>query len=109
MRDRSRSDSGSKQSSYLSHNSVKWKDSEVVGSDSSSDFVSDDFGHSGSQAVALRSSGTFDSSGSTGPEPAILIMGVTGSGKSSFISRLTDDDIAIGHSLESCKQACNAK
>jgi signal recognition particle GTPase len=34
---------------------------------------------------------------------AILIMGVTGSGKSSFISRFTDDDVKIGHSLESCK------
>lgn len=33
---------------------------------------------------------------------AILVMGITGSGKSTFISRLTTDDVTIGHSLESC-------
>ncbi|KAF2745785.1 hypothetical protein M011DRAFT_459693 [Sporormia fimetaria CBS 119925] len=33
---------------------------------------------------------------------AILIMGVTGSGKSTFISRLTEANVGIGHSLESC-------
>lgn len=34
---------------------------------------------------------------------AILVMGITGSGKSTFISRLTTDDVTIGHSLESCE------
>jgi ribosome biogenesis GTPase A len=35
-------------------------------------------------------------------ELGVLIMGVTGSGKSTLISRLTDQDVGIGHSLESC-------
>lgn len=30
-------------------------------------------------------------------------MGLTGAGKSAFISRLTEQDIAIGHTLRSCK------
>ena len=35
---------------------------------------------------------------------AIAFMGVTGSGKSSFIKAMTRrDDIVIGHALESCK------
>ncbi|KAH7357642.1 P-loop containing nucleoside triphosphate hydrolase protein [Pyrenochaeta sp. MPI-SDFR-AT-0127] len=32
----------------------------------------------------------------------ILIMGLTGAGKSTFISQLTRQDVEIGHSLESC-------
>ncbi|KAH7123528.1 P-loop containing nucleoside triphosphate hydrolase protein [Dendryphion nanum] len=35
-------------------------------------------------------------------ELAILLMGVTGSGKSTFISRLTGQNVEIGHSLGSC-------
>ena len=33
----------------------------------------------------------------------IAVMGVTGSGKSSFISSLTNGKAAVGHSLESCE------
>ncbi|KAF2174954.1 hypothetical protein K469DRAFT_684828 [Zopfia rhizophila CBS 207.26] len=43
----------------------------------------------------------FQQSSSTS-DLAILIMGVTGSGKSTFISRLTEQSVEIGHSLESC-------
>ena len=32
----------------------------------------------------------------------IMLMGVTGSGKSSLISLLTEQDVGIGHSLEAC-------
>ncbi|KAJ6192387.1 P-loop containing nucleoside triphosphate hydrolase protein [Bipolaris maydis] len=32
----------------------------------------------------------------------ILVMGLTGAGKSTFISQLTNQDAEIGHSLESC-------
>ena len=34
---------------------------------------------------------------------AIVLMGVTGSGKSSFISLLTDEPAEVGHSLQSCQ------
>ena len=41
------------------------------------------------------------------PDPdrvGIAFMGITGSGKSSFIKALTGrSDIAVGHSLEACK------
>jgi ATPase subunit of ABC transporter with duplicated ATPase domains len=33
----------------------------------------------------------------------IAVMGVTGAGKSSFISLLSDEDIGIGHGLQSCE------
>ena len=33
----------------------------------------------------------------------IAIMGVTGAGKSTFISLLSDQEIEIGHGLQSCK------
>lgn len=33
----------------------------------------------------------------------IAVMGVTGVGKTSFISLFTDDDLVIGHSLEACE------
>ena len=33
----------------------------------------------------------------------IAIMGVTGAGKSTFISLLTHEKIEIGHGLQSCK------
>ena len=33
----------------------------------------------------------------------VLVMGLTGVGKSSFISKVVGDDIGIGHELESCK------
>ncbi|KAF2796476.1 hypothetical protein K505DRAFT_359286 [Melanomma pulvis-pyrius CBS 109.77] len=36
------------------------------------------------------------------PDVAILVMGLTGAGKSTFISRLTQEAVEIGHSLESC-------
>lgn len=34
--------------------------------------------------------------------PAILFMGLTGAGKSTFISHLTSQPIAVGHDLDSC-------
>jgi type IV secretory pathway VirB4 component len=34
-------------------------------------------------------------------------MGVTGSGKSTFISKLADQAVTIGHGLESCMPAPN--
>jgi ABC-type multidrug transport system ATPase subunit len=33
----------------------------------------------------------------------IAFMGITGAGKSTFISLLTDEEIEIGHGLQSCK------
>lgn len=33
----------------------------------------------------------------------IAVMGVTGSGKSTFIQYFTEEPLHIGHSLESCK------
>lgn len=33
----------------------------------------------------------------------ILVMGMTGSGKSTFISQYTNKDVSIGHGLYSCK------
>jgi predicted GTPase len=32
----------------------------------------------------------------------IAIMGVTGAGKSTFISQLTNEEVEVGHHLESC-------
>ena len=36
----------------------------------------------------------------------IAVFGLTGTGKSSFISKLTGKEVKIGHSLQSCKQYC---
>lgn len=33
----------------------------------------------------------------------IAVMGVTGAGKSTFISTLTDEEVEIGHDMESCE------
>lgn len=33
----------------------------------------------------------------------IAVMGVTGAGKSTFVSLLSGEDIEIGHGLQSCK------
>lgn len=47
--------------------------------------------------------------GITKPMPRdmfFLVMGRTGSGKSTFISRCIGHDIDIGHGLESCKFPC---
>jgi len=33
----------------------------------------------------------------------IAVMGVTGAGKSTFISLLSNEEIKIGHGLQSCK------
>lgn len=44
--------------------------------------------------------------GVTKPDPMdifILVLGKTGSGKSTFISRCTGKDAAIGHGLNSCE------
>jgi ABC-type multidrug transport system ATPase subunit len=32
----------------------------------------------------------------------VAVMGVTGAGKSTFISLLSDEEIEIGHGMESC-------
>jgi signal recognition particle receptor subunit beta len=32
----------------------------------------------------------------------IAVMGITGSGKTTFISHFADKDVEIGHGLESC-------
>lgn len=42
-------------------------------------------------------------------ELAIIVMGVTGSGKSTFISRLTEDNVSVGHSLGSCNEHCSTR
>ena len=36
------------------------------------------------------------------PDVIIMVMGMTGSGKSSFINLLSDQDVVVGHSLTSC-------
>src|SRR6202044_2750014 len=35
----------------------------------------------------------------------IAVMGVTGAGKSSFISLLSDKTVAVGHDLQACTQS----
>ena len=35
---------------------------------------------------------------------AIAVMGLTGSGKSTFINLLVDQEVTIGHGLVSCKR-----
>lgn len=32
----------------------------------------------------------------------VMVMGITGVGKSTFISKLTGEDVGIGHDLASC-------
>ncbi|CZR65995.1 uncharacterized protein PAC_15895 [Phialocephala subalpina] len=39
---------------------------------------------------------------------AIMLMGITGSGKSTFIASLTDEKSRVGKSLESCTKICEA-
>jgi ABC-type proline/glycine betaine transport system ATPase subunit len=39
----------------------------------------------------------------------IAIMGVTGAGKSTFIALLCDEEIEIGHGLQSCESFCEFK
>lgn len=44
--------------------------------------------------------------GVTKPNPTdrfFLVMGMTGSGKSTFIGRCTGRDVTVGHSLYSCE------
>lgn len=44
--------------------------------------------------------------GVTKPSPNdrfFLVMGMTGSGKSTFIGRCTGEDVTVGHGLYSCK------
>ena len=36
-------------------------------------------------------------------DATIAVMGLTGSGKSTFISKLVGDEVVIGHQLESCE------
>lgn len=36
---------------------------------------------------------------------AILVMGLTGSGKSTFIRAASGQDVAVGHGAESCRYA----
>lgn len=33
----------------------------------------------------------------------IAVMGVTGAGKSTFVSNLTDETVTVGHDLEACE------
>jgi predicted GTPase len=35
----------------------------------------------------------------------VLVMGLTGAGKSFFINKLTDQDVQIGHQLRSCRSS----
>lgn len=40
------------------------------------------------------------------PRPSdifVAVMGMTGSGKSTFISLCTGEDVAVGHDLQACK------
>ncbi|KAF2624832.1 hypothetical protein BU25DRAFT_314465, partial [Macroventuria anomochaeta] len=37
----------------------------------------------------------------------IIVMGLTGAGKSAYISRLTEQNVAIGHTLQSCTTKVN--
>ena len=49
-----------------------------------------------------------DTKSSGGPSSnniVIAVFGLTGTGKSSFISKLTGKDLQIGHGLQSCKPA----
>ncbi len=41
-------------------------------------------------------------------ENAILVMGCTGSGKSSFIATMTGASVEVGHSLKSCMHSAAA-
>ena len=46
------------------------------------------------------------------PDPLdrfFLVMGMTGSGKSTFISRCSGKDVHIGHGLYSCKSSATTK
>ena len=36
-------------------------------------------------------------------DPLFVVMGVTGAGKSTFISLLSEDDVEVGHGLQSSK------
>lgn len=45
------------------------------------------------------------------PDPSdrfFLVMGMTGSGKSTFIARCVGQDVTIGHGLYSCKSLFSA-
>ncbi len=40
-------------------------------------------------------------------DAVVLVMGITGSGKSTFISELVKEDVQIGHDLTSCTSGVN--
>ncbi|KAF2652457.1 hypothetical protein K491DRAFT_663659 [Lophiostoma macrostomum CBS 122681] len=46
--------------------------------------------------------------GRSWPDIAVLVMGLTGAGKSTFISQLTRANVEISHSLQSCTTEVNA-
>ena len=48
--------------------------------------------------------GSKSSATSSSNDIVIAVFGLTGSGKSNFISKLTGKDVAIGHGLQSCEQ-----
>jgi ABC-type proline/glycine betaine transport system ATPase subunit len=50
--------------------------------------------------------------GVTKPNPGdkfFLVMGMTGSGKSTFVGRCTGEDVTVGHGLYSCKSLSNCR
>jgi ABC-type proline/glycine betaine transport system ATPase subunit len=50
--------------------------------------------------------------GITKPDPDdkfFLVMGMTGSGKSTFVGRCTGEDVTVGHGLYSCNIFPNLK
>ncbi len=43
----------------------------------------------------------------TSSDAVVLVMGITGSGKSTFISELVEEDVQVGHDLTSCTSGVN--
>jgi putative ribosome biogenesis GTPase RsgA len=52
---------------------------------------------------------TFYRSSDSAARSAVLVMGITGVGKSTFISKLVGEDTGIGHELTSCEYSFNSQ